>query len=458
VIAPARRAAYEALHAISGGGQDLPAALAASRDRLPDPRDRALASEIVIGVLRWRSALDHMAEALVRRPLAKLDTEVVDILRLALYQLWHLERVPASAIVNDAVELTRVARRGRASALVNAALRAFGRLDAASLLPAAPDDPDASTGAAVEYLAITLSHPRWLVERWLSRFGFTATESWLRFNNGHAPITLRANTLRTSVENVRSALLRERIVAEPARHAPGALVVRDGNPLTAEGFATGEFLVQDEASQLVAHMADARPGERLLDACAAPGGKTLVLACDAGGAARVVAADARTARIALLRETLRRTGIPAAIVQIDLRDPAPFEPVFDCVLVDAPCSGLGTLRRDPDIKWGRQESDLPALAAAQRQLLSNAADAVRAGGRLIYATCSSEPDENDGVVSAFLAERAEFAAASRAELARLSYWPVLSPLCDELGWFRTLPHRDGLEAFFAAVLVKAKRL
>jgi 16S rRNA (cytosine967-C5)-methyltransferase len=224
------------------------------------------------------------------------------------------------------------------------------------------------------------------------------------------------------------------------------------------GFASGEFLIQDEASQLVAHLAGAQPGEYVLDACASPGGKTMILACDAGGTARIVAADVRPARIDLLRRTLDRTRTRAAIVQIDLRHPAPFEPVFDCVLVDAPCSGLGTLRRDPDIKWRREEADLPALASVQQQLLSNAAGAVREGGRLVYATCSSEPDENDAVVTAFLAARPEFGGAERAELDSLPGWPVLSPLLDESGWLRTLPFRDGLEAFFAAVLVKRKSL
>lgn len=458
MIAPARRAAYGVLRAVSTGALDLPAALAVSRDRLRDPRDRALTGEIAIGVLRWRGAIDAIAAALVRRPLAKLDPEVVDILRLGIYQLWHLERVPASAVVNDAVQLTRVARRGRASALVNAALRSFGRSDPAVLLPSRPADPGAEPEAALEYLSIALSHPRWLASRWLARHGFDGTERWLLFNNGPAPLTLRVNTLKSSTAEVAAALRDERVMTDAAGRAPDALVVREGNPISSARFASGEFIVQDEASQLVALMAAIRPGERALDACASPGGKSVVIACESGGQARLVSADVRDKRIALLRETLRRTGVDAHVLQMDLGTPVPFDAVFDCVLVDAPCSGLGTIRRDPDIKWRREEADLAGFARAQLRLLRHAAAAVRPGGRLVYATCSSEPEENDAVVETFLEGPDRFAAAARVDLAALPRWPVLAGVCDDLGRLRTLPHVHGLEAFFAAVLVKANAL
>ncbi|MBI2222035.1 MAG: 16S rRNA (cytosine(967)-C(5))-methyltransferase RsmB [Acidobacteria bacterium] len=458
MIAPARRAAYDVLRAVSMGALDLPAALAASRDHLRDPRDRALTGEIAVGVLRWRGAIDAIAARLVRRPLAKVDPEVVDILRIGIYQLWHLQRVPPSAVVNDAVQLTRVARRGRASALVNAALRAFGRSDPTTLLPARPVDSGAATGPALDYLSVALSHPRWLASRWLARHGFDATERWLRFNNSAAPLTLRVNTLKSAAHAAAAGMDAEGITTEAARRAPDALVVRDGNPLLSSRFAAGEFIVQDEASQLVALMAGARPGERVLDACASPGGKSVVMACESDGRAQIVAADVRDKRIALLRETFRRTGVHAHVLQLDLRGPAPFGANFDCVLVDAPCSGLGTVRRDPDIKWRREEADLPALAGVQVRLLRHAAAAVRPGGRLVYATCSSEPEENDGVVETFLQQPEGFTPAARAELAGLPRWPVLAGVCDDLGRLRTLPHVHGLEAFFAAVLVKGNAL
>jgi 16S rRNA (cytosine967-C5)-methyltransferase len=456
VIAPARRAAYEALHAVTTGSLDLPAALSASRDRLRDPRDRALAGEIVIGALRWRAALDAVMAGVARRPMSKLDPEVADILRIGLYQLWHLQRVPPSAVVNDAVELTRVARRGRASALVNASLRAFCRSDPGAFLPPRPSDPSAAPDGALEYLSVALSHPRWLVSRLLARHGFSDTERWLQFNNAAAPLTLHVNPLKTSVPVLRSALESEGLVVELAQFAPGGLLVREGNPLGSPRHAAGDFIVQDEASQLVGHVVDARPGDRALDACAAPGGKTLVLWGDARGKAQIVAADVRPRRIALLRQTLARTAVGATVLQMDLRSGVPFRDVFDRVLVDAPCSGLGTVRRDPDIKWHREESELSGLASMQVTLLRNAAAAVRPGGRLVYATCSSEPEENDAVVEAFLSESRQFAPAGREWLADSQHGSRLAHVCDDGGRLRTFPHVHGLEAFFAAVLVKAK--
>jgi 16S rRNA (cytosine967-C5)-methyltransferase len=446
VIAPARRAAYLALRDITQRGLDLPAALAQERDPLRDARDRALAGEIVLGVLRWRAALDFMIERLAKRAIARLDLEVVEILRLGLYQLWHLARVPASAVVNDAVELTRVARRGRAAALVNAALRTFSRTTPDEWLPAREEN--------ATYLSVALSHPRWLVERWLGRHGFDNTEKWLRFNNSPAALTLRVNTAKTTLGALSETLRLENVVTEPARYAPDALIVTKGNPLGSSRFASGDFIVQDEASQLVAHMAGVVAGERVLDACASPGGKTLIIA-NAMRAGFLVAADVRPRRVQLLADTLGRTGTRAAIVQVDLRDPLPFGAEFDCVLVDAPCSGLGTLRRDPDIKWRRQESDLPALSTVQTALLEHAAAAVRPGGRVVYATCSSEPEENDDVVDRFLSQQqGVFSEAGPSWTRRPASAPRLCEVCDRSGRLRTLPHVHGLEAFFAAVLVR----
>jgi 16S rRNA (cytosine967-C5)-methyltransferase len=210
----------------------------------------------------------------------------------------------------------------------------------------------------------------------------------------------------------------------------------------------GWFVVQDEASQLVAQLAHARPGMRVLDACAAPGGKATAMAADMQNEGLLVAADVRDRRLELLRRTIAESGAQnVAIVQANLLQPLPFADVFDLVVVDAPCSGLGTLRRDPDIKWRRREDDLVTLAAAELTMLQRAAQAVAPGGRLVYATCSSEPDENDGVVNAFLAGTERFVRMDAREAA-----PELAPsVVDDRGWLRTEPHRHGLEAFFGAV-------
>lgn len=448
--APARREAYAILRAVSSGRADLPAAVARARDRLPDPRDRALAAEIAAGTLRWRGALDAVVAAYARGGLDRLDPEVLEILRLGAYQLLHLERVPPSAVVNDAVDLVRTSGKRSATGLVNAVLRRIDRERAALPLPARPVTPD-DREAALDYLSVTLSHPRWLVERWLARFGFDAVEAWLRFNNQPAALTLRANTLFAGREEVAQRLADAGVETEPTPLAPSGLRVVRGNPLDPGVADARAFTVQDEASQLVAAFVGVAPGDRALDACAAPGGKALVLAAGTGPRGLVVAADLRPRRVDLLARTLRASGAVAVrVVRADAARPLPFAAVFDVVLLDAPCSGLGTLRRDPEIRWRRGPDDLPRLAAAQRQMLAQAAAAVRPGGRLVYATCSSEADENEEVVSGFLAARSDFEEVPGTATG-LAGSPAEAVL-DEAGRLRTWPFRHGLEAFFAAML------
>jgi 16S rRNA (cytosine967-C5)-methyltransferase len=450
MTAPARTAAFHALRAIAAGRLDLPAALAASRRHLSDDRDRALAAEIVVGTLRWQRSVDHLIAHAAKRRLDRLDPEVVVILRLSLYQILHLSRVPSSAVVDDAVNLTRAARKPSASGFVNAVLRTVLRQRAKLPFPPRPSAPDRDGDAAREYLGITHSHPDWLIARWLDRHGFDAAERWVRFNNETPPLTLRANTLRASREAVARALEEEGVDTEPTRHAPHGLVVIRGNPLRTP--LEGWFFVQDEASQLVSLAVDSRPGERVLDLCASPGGKTTAMAADMRDTGTLVACDVRPRRVALLRATVRASGAAhVRVVQVATTGSLPFAHPFDRVLVDAPCSGLGTIRRDPDIRWTRSEGDLPRLAQDQVALLLRAADVVKPGGRLVYATCSSEPEENERVVDAFLAERPDFAAADlHHENA------ALQPFLDVHGMLRTLPFAHGLEAFFAAALTREK--
>jgi 16S rRNA (cytosine967-C5)-methyltransferase len=447
MIAPARVAAYEILRAVSTGTADLPTAIAGSRERLPDERDRALAAEIAAGVQRWRAALDFLIVHFSKRRLDRLDPEVVEILRLSAYQLLHLTRVPASAVVDDAVNLARRMKKSSAAGLVNAVLRAMSRARRQLPLPPRPS-AGATDEATLDYLSITLSHPRWLAGRWLGRFGFERVERWLRFNNMPAPLTLRANRLRTTPAELTARLEAEQVKVAPARYAPDALVVEEGSPLRGAAFERGLFVVQDEASQLVPLLAGANPGAQVLDACASPGGKTTALAAAMPRGGLLVACDVRERRIALLRRTVVATGAAnVRIVQADLLAPLPFREPFDCVLVDAPCSGLGTLRRDPDIRWRRSEADLTVLAAAQLVMLQRAADVVRPGGRLIYATCSSEPEENEGVAGAFAAGHGDFTTVDAKDAA-----PALrAELIDDRGHFRSSPDAHGLEAFFGAV-------
>ncbi len=452
--APARRAAYAALRAVSSNRLDLPDALARVRTRLADERDAALAAEITTGTLRWMGALDAVIEAFGRRPLPRVDPEVLDILRLGAYQLVHLDRVPARAVVDDAVEMTREARKHSASPFVNALLRRIDRERDRLPLPPRPAAPDRE--AALDYLSVTCSHPRWLVERWLDREGFDAAEAWVRFDNAAAPLTLRANTLAISRDELAGRLAAAGVRVAFTRYSPDGLVVVDGNPLATPLHEEGAFFVQDEASQLVALAAGARPGERVLDACASPGGKTVAMAGRMDNRGLLVAGDMRARRVDLLERTVARSGARCVrIVRFDA-EALPFGPVFDRVLVDAPCSGLGTLRRDPEIRWRRLAADLPAFAARQRRILERAATAVKPGGCLIYATCSSEPEENEDVVGGFLRDHDEFEIEPLRE-ADFGVAGLASLLTPE-GLLRTRPFAEGLEAFFAAALRRHRYL
>jgi 16S rRNA (cytosine967-C5)-methyltransferase len=449
MTAPARTAAFRALAAIASGHRDLPTALVESRRRLRDERDQSLTAAIVHGTLRWQRACDYLLERVSARPLEALDQNVLVILRLSLYQILHLDRVPSSAVVDDAVSLTRASGKTSAAGFVNAVLRSILRQRRALPFPPRPHDP-ANEEAALLYLGITWSHPDWLVKRWLGRVGFEHAEIWVRFNNEPAPLTLAVNRLRGSRDEVRTALAEDGIDCEDTRFAPHGLRVVAGNPL--RGTLHDRFLVQDEASQLVPPALDAKPGERVLDLCAAPGGKTVAICGDMGDRGLLAACDVRARRVALLQDTLRQAGCrEARPVYIAPDGALPFASGFDRVLVDAPCSGLGTVRRDPDIKWRRQESDLAALPGRQLALLQRAAAVVRPGGRLVYATCSSEPEENEMVVEQFLVGQPAFRLLDLRRDGRAEIAPVL----DNRGMLRTLPFAHGLEAFFAAALQRA---
>ena len=449
MLAPARGAAYRALRAVAAGSHDLPSACALEDGALADPRDRALMREIVTGTLRWKRRLDHLIEAFAKRKVDRIDPEVRTILELSAHQLLHLDRVPAAAVVDDAVNLTKMVRKTSAAGFVNAVLRAIARRGTNLPLPPRPA-PGAGVQDQIAYLGITLSHPDWLVERWLARVGFDETECWLLFNNEVPPACLRVNPLQGTRERCLEQLAAAGVSVTPARWAAGAFIVESGDPQLVT--AAGLVFIQDEASQLVATLVQAGPGARVLDTCAAPGGKTTAIAARMEDDGLIVACDVRPRRMRLLGDTVRLSAASAIrLVQIGQTGPLPFAPFFDWVRVDAPCSGLGTLRRDPDAKWARTAADLPALVAAQGTLLARAAEVVRPGGRLVYATCSSEPEENDGVVSSFLDAHPDF---TQVDLSQNLPDGIPPDVIDAGGVLRTSPPRHGLEAFYGAVLAR----
>lgn len=441
-----RLAALRVLTALERGQTTLPDELDRQRDTLDDPRDRGLLLELTTGVLRWRNALDAVLATASRRPLAGLTPEVRGILRLGVYQVRHLDRVPPHAVVHQAVELARAVRQASAAGFVNAVLRTLLRRQGGEVLPARPG-VDGSRAEQTAYLSITLSHPAWLVERWLDLHGFEAAERWCRFNN--TPPALAVRAIRPGQVDLPSVAAEAGVDLEPAAYAHDAWILPAGALSRLPPAVRDRLVVQEEGSQLVAQCTPLRAGGRLLDLCAAPGNKTVLLASrpDVGLA---VASDRRVGRMKLLAATLERAGLRLPLVRLDAARVLPFQRVFDTVLLDAPCSGLGTLRRDPDLKWRRSAEDLPRLAATQRAMLRSAAGVVAEDGCLVYATCSSEPEENEHVVDAFLAGHPEFRIRPLSETGFPEAGRVMTPR----GCLRTWPYAHGLDAFFAAVLVR----
>jgi 16S rRNA (cytosine967-C5)-methyltransferase len=443
--------AARVLMAVESRRATLGAEVDRARRGLSDERDRGLLLELTSGVCRWRAELDACLEACSRRPLDTIDAPLLATLRVAMYQLRHLDRIPAHAVVHESVEAARALDAPRAAGFVNGILRAYLRAQPTITLPARPE-AGSTRRQQLAYLSVTLSHPRWLVARWLDRYGFDATEAWCRFNNASPDLTVRARWPGADAATLIKTLEQSGVHATPGLYAPDVVRLAPGVLGSIDPDVRRDLLVQDEGSVLVAHAAGARPGERVLDLCAAPGGKTMVLWADMNAQGCLIATDTRPARLQILRETLHDAAIPEHLAVLDATRPLPFGPdSFDRVFVDVPCSGLGTLRRDPDVKWAVTLESLPGLAATQRRILAQAASVVRPGGTLVYATCSSEPDENDDVVDAFLAGSDTFAAEPIDAAAGFG------ALIDERGRLRTTPARHGLDAFFAARLVRRER-
>ena len=434
--APARAAAVRVLERVERDAAWADRALEAEvgRRRLA-PRDAALATELVFGTLRWQRYLDWILAPHSRRRLAALDPRVRVVLRVSAYQLAFLERVPPFAAVNDAVSLAR--GRPGVAGYVNAVLRALARRGPREREPAPPRDP-------LEALATRCSCPTWLAARWVERWGAVEAEALMRALCERPPLTLRANTLRTTREALGARLAAEEGLAwRPTTWAPEGLVVGPGGaPGAWRAFAEGAFAVQDEASMLVGHLLAPRAGETVADVCAAPGTKTTHLAQLMEDRGRVLALDPAPARLARVREAAARLGT-ASVEALDgtVEALAPrFREACDAVLVDAPCSNLGVLRRNPEVKWRRQPADLAASARGQGRILAAAAAMVRPGGRLVYATCSLEPEENAEVAGAFLAAHPGFRPDP----------PATFPLpLDADGALRCLPHRHGTDGFTA---------
>lgn len=447
-VSPARKIAFDTLLLVDSGQSFATDLLQDRQVSALSERDRGLATEIVMGVLRWRGEIDHRLHNLSGRDPQTLDPEVATTLRMGIYQITFLEKIPKSAAVNESVELTKLSRKRSAAGLVNAVLH---KCMPKRLLHA----PGSGLPDDAELLAMARrSVPGWLLSRWETNFGTDAMNrlAWAATQVPSATLRICSSTPEPG-EAVRRLVEKGRSVRR-GKYGSKALIPGTGEGSVARLAGEIGLAIQDEASQLVPELLQVHPGECALDLCAAPGMKTSLLA-DKVGDGLLVAGDATARRLRTLRELLPRLTANAAAVQVvrlDAMQPLPFQQQFDRILVDAPCSGTGTLARNPEIKWRLNPEDLNRLPAIQRQILSNALSTLRPGGRLVYATCSLETEENETVVEDVLAANADFHLVSRAELAE--GLPRIAPLIDDRGYFRTRPDLHGMDGFFAAVVTR----
>lgn len=442
-----RQAACETLLRIrkEGGFADRLIDIELSNGILSGP-DRGLYAELVFGVLRRQGTLDHILQQLLEKPMIELDPLALVILRIGLYQLTCLDRIPESAAVNESVNLAKLITPGT-SGLINAVLRNYlRRRDSISF-------PDITTNPAAA-IATRHSQPEWLVEQWLEQLGVSEAQLLAEASSQQPPLTLRVNTLRSSRDELLREFEKQDIDATPCRFSPDGIAITGRHIIsTLPGFESGLFAVQDEASQLAGRLLGAEPGERVWDACCAPGGKSGHIAQLMDDRGELIATDISRSKLTLVQDNIRRLGITSVSTAVaDLHQPDTFpDGYFDRILLDAPCSGLGVIRRNPEAKWRLFSGDITRLAAVQKTLLKNAATRLKPGGTLLYSTCSTSEAENELVVEDFLLHHPEFVLENLNDL--IPDWRELFAF---YGMFRVWPHRHGMDGFFAARIKRLK--
>jgi 16S rRNA (cytosine967-C5)-methyltransferase len=453
-VSTARKIAFEALTRVEAEGAYASDVLHAELGAAVRPADAALATELTLGVLRWRRLLDFLVERQLKKPLARLDLPVVLALRMGLYQLRFLERIPARAAVNESVELVKRAKKRSAATLINAVLRRL-----ANEAPHHADELVPASLSTTERLGILHSHPTWMVERWLSRFGEARTIRLLDANN-RAPRLGCAVHETSRQQEIFSALQKDGLRVEPGCLLRSAFSVSGGSPVRTESFRKGWISIQDEASQAIPLLLDVHAGDHVLDLCAAPGGKTAPLVRAAGEKGLVVAADRYAHRLRAMHDQFARLGLRnVRLVELDATQALPFDEKFRRILVDAPCSGTGTLARHPEIRWRLEPRQLAELHGLQVAMLANAASRLAPGGRLVYSTCSIEPEENEAVIAEVLAgdrtlRRVPSSEAARSLVPHLVEGAAPAKFFDGYGQFRTAPYEILTDGFFAGILTR----
>jgi 16S rRNA (cytosine967-C5)-methyltransferase len=412
----------------------------------PDERDRAFISELVHGVVRWRERLDYVIESFSKIRLKKLSPWIFNILRLGVYQLLFMDRVPQSASCNESVNLAKKYGHKSSTGYVNAVLRNIAINRTNIKYPDRNIEP-------LEFYSVFHSHPQWLVKRYLESYGGKFTEELLSANNESPSFTIRTNTLRTTPGQLAEILNKTGYECKSAGYVEEALVVdTPAGIFETDAFREGLFIVQDEGSMLVSKILDPRPGERIIDVCAAPGGKSTHIAQLMRNKGSIEAWDIHTHRLRLIQQNSERLG--TVIIKTHEQDASQFVPEYrgkaDRVLLDAPCSGFGTIRRRPDIKWSRQERDIAQLAKLQYEILDTSVRYLKKGGILVYATCTNEPEENLQVIDKFLDRHGDFTLCDFTQTLPECF---RKDSCRE-GYINFFPHMDGIDGFFVSKLLK----
>jgi 16S rRNA (cytosine967-C5)-methyltransferase len=413
-------------------------------------KDRALLQAIVYGVLRWRAKLDWVIEYFSKTRLSHVDPKVMNILRIALFQIIFLDRIPVSAAVNTSVEIAKSLAAPYVIRFVNGLLRNAARNYKQVPFPDENMDP-------VSALAVKKSFPKWLLERWLDRFGLEETVLLCDAINKIPPLTVRCNTLKIRRETLLKLLEKDVEKIECTGHAPdGAFFFNPKKSISdIKAFEDGLFQVQDEAAQLVTFLLNPKPGETVLDACAGLGGKTGHISQMMNNRGKLIAMDNNENKLHRLQSEMVRLGISMVTPHTyDLNDPAGDKSIkkFDRILLDAPCSGIGVLRRNPDAKWRTLEKDLIRHAKRQMIFLDNLANQVKSGGRLVYCVCSTEPEENESVIKGFLNKHKDFAIEKNPE----GLPHKARSLLTGNGYLKTFPHLHDMDGFFAVCMKRAK--
>jgi 16S rRNA (cytosine967-C5)-methyltransferase len=445
-VAPARRSAFEILRRVETESAYASVLLAALDAQMRED-DRALCHELVLGVLRRKLWLDKTVEHFGERKIGKLDLAVRVALEVGLYQLRFLTRVPASAAVNESVNFVRASRVKSAAGFVNAVLRRATR---------EPDyDPAAAIVDPIQKLSIETSHPSWLIERWVQAFGFDEAAAFARANNQAAPtavrLTAKASRDKGAVEQILQRLRDAGAEVIASQISPDSWRVISASNVVRALANDGLIYLQDEASQLLAHLLNVEPNQRILDLTAAPGSKATHIAALAPSAT-IVAGELHRHRVETMQRLAVKQGARINVLVHDATKPLPFtNESFDRVLLDAPCSGTGTLRRNPEIRYRLGPDDISELAEQQKQMLACAAAVVRPGGRLVYSTCSVEPEENEQVTDHFAANNPSFTRVDLS-ITPSSFTPKPSSLLSHHSslHLRLWPHRQGSDGFFIA--------